>query len=108
MASGDIDWNPGNSDPDVGSALDSSLHRAIQATPRGSPARTELKRRQEWLWLAVGRTEYGEPTTNWWDGPSNTDLSSSASRLVLNGTLGTVNLTHGCFPNKCDGDAAVA
>lgn len=74
----DIDWNPGNSDPDVGDALAQTLHRAGRAAPAGSPAEAELERREEYLWAAVGRTEYGEPVTNWWDGPSKPGLSSSA------------------------------
>lgn len=35
------------------------------------------------------------------------DLSSGASRLALNGTVGAVNLTRGCFSKDCDVDATV-
>ena len=77
LDTGDIDWNPGNNDPDVGGAIDRSLIRAMRAPPAYSPASRELGRRQEYLWAAVGRMEYSEPTTNWWDGPA-VDRSSTA------------------------------
>lgn len=64
----DVDWNPGNNDPGVGGALDRGLNAFIRALPAGSPVKTELQRREAWLWDAVGRQEYGEPLTNWWDG----------------------------------------
>lgn len=108
MPTGDIDWNPGDNDPSVGGAIADSLGRTITATPRGSPARKELQRRWDYLWAAVGRLEYGEPTGNWWDGPSKLDLTSSASQLALNETVGAASMTHGCYSNDCDGDATVA
>ena len=96
--SGDIDWNPGNNDPDTGGTIDEKLVAAIRSAMRGSMRRQELERRQEYLWRAVGPMTYGEPTANWWDG--------APPRLASNGTGGAVNLTHGCFANDCDGASA--
>ena len=107
-ATGDIDWNPGNNDPDVGRVLDQKLNEAIQAAPAGGPAETELLRRWNWLWAAVGRMEYGEEAiTDWWDGPSH-GLSSSVSQLASNEAVGAANLSHGCYPIGCDGDSTEA
>ena len=102
----DIDWNPGNNDPDVGGIIDDKLIAARRAAVRGSPRQIELDRRQEYLWEAVGPMTYGEPTYNWWDGPPRRDISSSAHQLALNGTGGAVHLTHGCYANDCDGASA--
>lgn len=52
----------------------------------GSPARIELERRYDWLEDAVGRMNQ-DADDNWWDGPERPGLSSSASRLALNGTV---------------------
>ena len=98
MSTGDIDWNPGNNDPDAGGAIDDHLRAASRSATRGSARRKELDRREEYLWEAVGPMTYGEPTFNWWDG--------APPRLALNGTRGAANLTHGCYANDCDGAAA--
>ena len=108
MPTGDIDWNPGNNDPDVGGVLDNKLTAASFAAARGGPRQKELRRREKYLWEAVGPMKYGEPTYNWWDGSPAPGLSSSAHQLALNGTGGAVSLTHGCYANDCDGASAVS
>ena len=97
MPQGDIDWNPGNNDPDVGGVIEDKLRDAIRSAPRGSAREKELVRRMDYLWAGLGRMDYGEPLDNWWDGPRG---------LALNGTAGAANLTHGCFANDCDGASA--
>ena len=75
---GDINWNPGNRDWRVGSAIDDRLREAIRKAPTGSAAQKELDRREQWLWGAVHRTSYAEPA-DWWAGPSQPDSSTSTS-----------------------------
>ena len=92
MDSGDDEFNPGNNEPDVGIAMCKSLWRAKREAPEGSPVQVELQRRYEYLWDGVGRMIH-DASDNWWDGPSRPSLSSSASRLALNETVGDGNAT---------------
>ena len=74
----DENFNAGNNEPGVGSAIEDHLHAAIQGTTRGSPAYKELERRLDWLMPRVSGMEYDLPSY-WWDGPLHQDSSVSTS-----------------------------
>ena len=75
---GDENFNAGNNDPGVGSAIEAHLNAAIRGTTRGSPAYQELQRRVEWLFPRVNAMDYEMPSS-WWDGPLHQDSSVSTS-----------------------------
>lgn len=109
---GDLDFNSGNSDPAVGGAIYKALISAIRAARQaapGGPAETELVRRVDWLWDAVGSMMHWADD-DWWDGGTHHNLDSAASRngSMKNETGGAMRLTHGCSSNDCNGGSTVA
>ena len=82
---GDIDFNSGDNDPDVGKAIEKGLTQAYRAAPAGSPASEELDLRLHILSGAVSRMDCGESVINWWDGHGN-----------------------GCSSGHCSGNLSVA